>query len=118
MNHAYKLSKSQIRGILSATFPDYNGRKFSIEFTPKLTLYDTNWAGGTHNDYAFVRADGRQAMLDAPAPWVNPYEGQTFDIPADVIIVQHSYFCGADCGITLYANPVNMPKWITAPITE
>jgi|SRR3990167_758128 len=115
MNPSYKLSKAQVRGILKATFPDYKGRKFSIEFRYQLTFYDTNWSGGTRNEYAFIRADGRQAMLNAPPPWINHYEGQTVGIPQDIIIVQHSMFCGQDCGITLYANPCNMPNWLNAP---
>ena len=112
-----KLTTKQAKPIVQATFPAYRGRKFKIVFTTRLTFYDTNWSGGTVNKFAFVRADGAVAKLFAPAPWVNPIEGRTEDIPEDVLVVKHSYFCGEDAGITIYAHPCHLPKWLPAPVT-
>ena len=111
-----KLTTAQARTIVQATFPDYKGRKFSIEFRESITLYDTNWSGGTRNQYCVIASNGKTALLHVPAPWVNMVEGQTVEIPLDAMIVCHSYFCGKDCGITIYAHPAHAPKWITAPV--
>ena len=112
MNHTMKLNKSQVRDILKATFPEYRGRTFRIEFTPTVSFYNTNWSGGTRNIYVAVWSDGRTAKFNAPAPWVNVIEGQTIDMPQNVLIVEHTIFCGKDLGITIYAHPVHLPKWL------
>lgn len=113
MHPSYKLKKTQVARILSATFPDYTGRKFSIEFRPTVTFYDLNWGGGTRNVYCAIRTDGSTAEIPH-ADYFNPIEGKTVELPEDVLIVEHSVFCGQDSGIRLYAHPCHMPKWITA----
>ena len=109
---AIKLTKAQAHPIVKETFPDYRGRKFTLKFQERVTFYDTNWGGGTRNKYAFIRSDGVTAVFNAPAPWINPVEGQTMELPQDVMIVEHSIFCGKDCGITIYAHPSHLPKWL------
>lgn len=111
---ALKVTRKQVEPIIKATFPTYRGRKISVCFTDKVTFSDTNWGDGSRNFYAALRSDGRNARLHVPAPWVNPIEGMTIDLPADVLIIEHSIFCGQDCGIRIYAHPVNAPKWLTA----
>lgn len=108
-----KLTTKQARPIVKLTFPEYRGRKFKLEFTNRITFYDTNWSGGTRNQYKFVHVSGKVVALHAPAPWINPIEGKTVEIPADVLVVVHQYFCGMDVGISVYANPINSPKWLT-----
>ena len=114
MNTRIKLKKAQVKPILAATFPKYKGRTYEIEFAPTITFHDTNWGGGSRNYYAFVNADGRTGHLVVPAPWNNTAEGETVEIPADVLIVEHCIFCGKDLGIRIYANPVHLPKWLPA----
>jgi hypothetical protein len=114
MNHKMKLKKAQAWPIVKATFPNYKGRTFHIEFTNKVTFFDTNWGGGSRNSYAAVRSDGKTAKLGVPAPWINPVEGKSIELPEDVLVVEHSIFCGKDCGITIYANTCHLPKWLSA----
>jgi hypothetical protein len=112
-----KVTKAQVRPIVDEAFPNYSGRKFTIEFTAQVTFYDTNWSGGTRNKYVAVRADGGHLIskgYSAPAPWANPVEGRTIDLPVDVLIVKHSMFCGTDVGITIYAHPSLAPRWLPA----
>jgi len=110
-----KLSRPQYKNIVAATFPEYTGRKVKMVFKDRLTIYNTNWAGGSRIEYAAVKSDGRTALFDAPAPWSNPVEGATIDMPEDAMIVTHQIFCGHDMGITIYAHPSHLPKWIAAP---
>jgi len=112
MNPTIKANKSQVRAILDATFPEYRGRKFKVEFTETVTFSDTNWGGGTKNTYVAVATDGRTARLNVPAPWFNAVEGARMTMSLNVLIVKHTIFCGKDLGITIYAHPAHMPKWI------
>jgi len=106
------LNKKQAKPILEKSFPDYTGRKFQIEFVEKITFWDTNWSGGTKNSYSFIRSDGITTPLNVPSPFNNPLEGFQTEIPQNILVVKHSYFCGQDMGITIYAHPIHLPKWI------
>ena len=114
MNRQMKVKKAQVKDILKATFPEYRGRTFKVEFAPTITFHDTNWGGGTKNTYAIIGSDGRTARLSVPAPWINPVEGKTVEMPTNALVVKHTVFCGKDLGITIYASPVHLPKWLTA----
>lgn len=109
-----KITRKQAKPIVDVTFPEYTGRKITVRFQTSVTFYDTNWDGGTKSDYAAVNVDGRTGRFEAPAPWINPLEGKTVNLPVDVLIVKHSYFCGQDAGITIYAHPANAPRLLTA----
>ena len=104
-----KINSKQAKPIVERTFPEYKGRKFIVEFCEKVTFHDTNCGGGTVNKYVFVGMN-RELTFNAPAPWNNPVEGKTIDLPENLLIVEHSMFCGKDCGITIYAHPKNAPK--------
>lgn len=113
METRIKITKQQAAPFVSRTFPNYCGRKFSVSFVDTMRFYDTNWSGGTKNEYAAIGSNGA-ARFDAPAPWVNPVEGALIAMRPDVAIVEHSYFCGKDLGITIYLHPEHGPKYITA----
>lgn len=104
-----KLTSRQAKPIVSVAFPNYRGRKFNLLFTGAVRFDNTNWDGGSKNEYASVRSDGTVGRFAAYSPWNNPVEGQTVQLPADVIVVQHTYFRGQDCGITIYAHPSLAP---------
>ena len=109
-----KLTRKQAKPLLAATFPEYKGRTLAVEFRERLTFYQTYWDGGSKNKYAFVRADGAKASLPTQNPWTTVIEGQQIDMQSDVIVAKHTIFCGHDCGVTFYAHPSNLPKWIEA----
>jgi hypothetical protein len=101
-----KISKTKaVREILKVTFPDYKGRKVFLDDSGKVTFCDTNWGGGTRNYYTAVRvADGMVEPLREMAPWTNPAEGRTIEIPEGYILVQRSYFQGVEAGVTLHVK--------------
>lgn len=85
-------------------YPSYKGRKFREDRKGRVTFYDLNWSGGTRNTYTLVRlTDGATdpGVRNLP-PWANPFEGKTVEIPAGFAIVEHSFFCGKDSGLTVY----------------
>ena len=103
---ATKLRKRDCWHIVKRVFPNYTGRKFRLEITDRVCMYNTNWEGGSRNQYGAVRADGvSRSWLNMPAPWRNPIEGESFELRPDVVVVRHTYFCGHDSGITLYVHP-------------
>jgi hypothetical protein len=110
--NAITLTTKQARPIVKLTFPNYHGRKFKLEFTDRITFYDTNWSGGTKNEYRFVHVTGKVVALHAPAPWTTPIEGKMVELPANVLVVVRQYFCGMEVGISIYANPSWSPKWL------
>ena len=114
MNTTIKLRKAQVKKVLEATFPNYRGRTYEITFQNKITFHDTNWGGGTKNEYRLVRSDGKTAGLPVSAPWANPVEGKTVEIPEDVLVVCNTVFCGKKLGITIYANTCHLPMWLEA----
>jgi len=101
-----KVSKSTVKPLVKATFPEYRGRTFQVEFTPTVTFHDTNWGGGTRNYYKAVRLeDGKVGAFPNFAPWNNPIEGKRVELPEGVVVVEHAIFCGQDLGLRFYANP-------------
>lgn len=107
MQRRIRVRKAQIRPLVEATFPEYRGRTFTIEFTDTVGFYDTNWSGGTRSTYRVVQMVGGavRALPQHFPPWDNPIEGQRVPLPEDVVVVEHAIFCGKDMGLHLYAHP-------------
>src|SRR3990167_2144934 len=111
-----KLSRKEAMPLVVDSFPAYKGRKFRLCPVETVTFYDTNWGGGSRNVYhALNLQTGKRAAYTAPAPWVNVVEGSRVEIPSGCIVICHSVFCGTDCGVTIYCNPADLPKLISAP---
>ncbi len=111
-NTVIKLDKKEAWPLVKLVYPEYTGRKFVMEFTDRVWFHDTNWGGGTRNQYKAVKSDGRIYGFSAPAPWVNPIEGTSAPTTPDVLVIVHKVFCGQDCGIRIYAHPSLAPKWL------
>lgn len=111
-----KVTKKEISPLLTATFPEYKGRRFFVQPADKVTLYDLNWCEGTRNAYRACTTTGRKVgngeAFNQKAPWNNNAEGSTIDIPAGAIVACHSYR-GMTESVTFYINPADMPKFLT-----
>lgn len=92
-----------------AVYPDYSGRKYAVEFKEAMSMYDTNWSGGTRNYYRAVMFDGSSfKVANMPVgTWYNPndVENRPVAIPENGVVVEHSFFCGHDMGLRFYFNP-------------
>lgn len=110
-----KLTKKQAWPIVRHAFPDYTGRKFNLEFAEQPYIGDTNWGGGTRNKYVLVKlgSDFERQAFPAFSPWANPIEGERFPMRQGFALIEHSIFCGKDCGVTIYAHPADETKAIT-----
>jgi hypothetical protein len=114
-----KLNKEQARPFLKITFPDYKGKKFMLRKSEKYYM-NNYWDGGTR-DYVMgiMIQDGIMKSFVPDNSTSNPFKGAShadFEIPLNVIMVEHSIFCGKDVGISLIVHPESplVPKMITA----
>lgn len=109
-----KVSRRDIERLVTATFPEYKGRKFSIRPKEKIQLSDLNWSGGTRSEYKACTLDGQWlGSTECYAqmwPGDNKAEGMIIPIPSGVCVIEHCIFCGKDLGIRIYVNPVDMTK--------
>lgn len=94
-----------LKKIVKATFPGYKGRKFQLS-TDIPTNLDSYWSGGSKDSYAFYcLGTGKAADVHTNHPFFEAGQPRELDeLPRGIIIVKHTYFCGKDLGITIYAN--------------
>ncbi len=96
-------SDPRVKRLLSATFPDYRGRKISAIVADDRPLYfDLHWSGGSRDDLRLVDPDGRVAK--GSSPWYAPGDGAVV-VPPGMILAVHSHFCGVDVGVAFYIRP-------------
>lgn len=99
------VSRKQVRRIIQAAFPDWNGRKITVRVCDTVAFHDLNWCEGTRNEYRAVRNDGATAGMAVRAPWVEQREGAMVAMVPGILVVEHSVFCGNDCGLTIHVDP-------------
>ena len=100
-----KRSDPTVKKLLNATYPDYNGRKITAQQRDSVSLYNTNWSGGSKNYYCAVNLQSGRVSHVPAGTWYNPSDVEgSVNIPVGCAIVRHSYFCGKDSGITIYYN--------------
>lgn len=118
MGNTMKISKStkSIRPIIAACYPEWKGRKLSVEASTSYQM-SNYWDGGSRNYVvAYDLTTGKVAESMPLAG--NPFRDQAHarvEIPEGVLLVEHSIFCGRDAGVTIYANPANMPRLLPEP---
>ena len=109
-----KVKKKDIAPFLSATFPEYSGRKFSVEARAHIYLCGLNWDGGSRNQYRACTVTGEPIgsadRFNHVAPWNNQAEGQKVPLPEGCVVAEHTIFQGKDMGVRFYLNPSDMPK--------
>ena len=112
-----KLSKDQVRNILKATYPEYRGRTFRLQ-TQETYQMENYWSGGSRTYVKGLVKDGESfKVLEPDGRASNPMNARAhaeFEIPKNVVMVEHVYFCGADLGIRLIVHPESelFPKLI------
>jgi len=99
----------EVQELARRAFPDYTGRRFSVEpFTHPLTT-PSYWDGGCRDYWCLVNlATNRTWMVpENGTPYVN--RGKTFKVgrlPENVALVRHYH--GRFEAITIYLNPANI----------
>lgn len=98
--------KKNVKALVSAAFPEYKGRKVRIRSAASYQMSNF-WDGGSRTYVVAVDlVTGR--VVEPIAASSNPFSGAAnaaFEIPSGVALVEHSFFCGKDAGITIVVNP-------------
>jgi len=96
----------EIKKIISNTFPSHvKSRKIKIS-TDIPTRLESYWSGGSKDSYAFYHLDqGKSFNMPTNHPFYESDKPSNLNkLPDRVVIVEQSYFCGKDMGITIYVN--------------
>lgn len=108
-----------VKRLAKLAYPDYQGRKFRIETRDSYTM-SNYWDGGTRNYARAVQLDTGKTL--SPTMLTEfPYDESAHvavHIPPGWAILEHSIFCGKDCGITLYVPTTNPALTSAAPALE
>lgn len=107
MHHRATKAQAPLAWKIALTaFPDYKGRSLVLRpFHPMaVTSY---WDGGSRDYYAFVHlGTGRKADIPQNGTGYDRVRYPQLDaLPEQIVLVQHTYFCGKDLGLTLYVQP-------------
>ena len=95
------------------SFPDYHGKKFKIvTLTGPITIA-SYWSGGSRDYWTFIRIEDME-VKSLPIELGNPFVGpaRETEIPRGYMAVKHSYYCGKDMGLTFYAHPENVTRFL------
>jgi len=118
MNYITVKSKD-LKPIIQATFPGYKKHNVIVNSTTTVTFGGLNWGGGSRSEYRACTVTGEKIEnkinMNAPAPWMNPFEGKTISLPVDAVIVEGGYFCGKVSTLFVNVHPDNLPKFLPAP---
>jgi len=119
---AIKVSPSEpmVRRIVQATYPSYRGRKVSIVPQHCPLNVRSYWEGGSRDYFVFLRLDTfAVASMPAQSAFDKPVTGaDAVTLPAGIVCVEHSIFCGKDCGIRIHVNPENLVAMLPAATND
>lgn len=97
------------RRIIKDCYPEYTGKKVKIS-TDIPTELRSYWDGGSRNYYViYCLADGRTLSVGSNHPMFEENNSSILlGLPTGYVIVSHSFYCGKDIGITIYANKADL----------
>ncbi len=119
MTHYLEGKDEEVQKIIRACFPAYNGKQIKIS-TDIPSRLDSYWDGGSRDYFVFYNlTDGKVFPLGSNHPFFEAGKPRDLStLPAGVLIVKHSIFCGKDHGITIYCNAENLTPFLPAPTTD
>lgn len=115
LRHSGKVSRSAVKGICEAV--GYTGRKIILRVVDAGDVVELGcnyWDGGTrsiwyrclaHNG---VHAGGAYRYSDGHPAFNRPVDNPKADEGA--LIVRHDFYCGKDCGLTIYGTPATLRR--------
>ena len=91
----------------------YSGKKFklSTNIPHRLSSY---WDGGS-KDYFYFYSPHNQTLLEVHSnhPMFEPGQPAILkELPVDLILIEHSIFCGKDMGLTFYVQAENITQYL------
>jgi hypothetical protein len=104
-------SSPLVKKLKAACFPDYKGRKYRVSTDVPKNL-DSYWDGGTKRSYVFYDAvTGKTLPVSSNHPFFEKDNPRYLSkLPNGCVLVEHTYFCGHNLGLTFYVNEEDIVK--------
>jgi len=106
-------TNSEVLALTKRAFPDYTGKKISIEVCSTPIDVRSYWDGGSRTYFKFMKLDGSAYSVTVPpqSAFDAKVQGaEAVNLVPGLACVSHIYFCGEDLGINIYIHPENAPK--------
>lgn len=119
MSTSHKLTKKDVKELVAKTYPDYTGRKFRLEIQSSY-LMENYWDGGSRHYVVAVTLDGDVQEAQRFNPMNDQRAHAEFKLPDDIMLVEHTIFCGRDCGLSFIVSPNSkfLPKMLPVEATK
>ena len=110
------INSPEVQQIARIAFPSYSGRKFQVlPFSGPKNIH-SYWDGGSRDSYVFVNLNtGKTMEVPENGTFYTAAIGELKELPENVVLVEHSIFCGKDAGVTVFVNKNNLTKMLPAP---
>ncbi len=97
----------EVRALVARAFPDYKGRRFTVEVFQGPMALHSYWSGGSRDYFAFVSMAGlgRLGVPENGTPW-NPPLGDLVELPPNVALIRRTM--GSYESVTIYVRPENL----------
>ena len=105
-----------VKALAQAAYPAYGGRIFKFEARDSVALSGSYWDGGSRSSYVGINLETRKSVAVPqfdPPQFGGPIETPKVVLRPNFAIVEHSFFCGKDMGLTFYIHPSDAPQMIT-----
>jgi hypothetical protein len=108
-----KESAPEVIKIALKAFPEYNGKKFSVQVFSGPMRLDSYWSGGSKNTWRVVAMSDAPLVASVPENGGHPMQfggniAQLSELPPGFALVRHCLFCGKDLGLDVYVAPDSM----------
>ena len=110
MKKQFKLKSKEVPKAWRKAFPNYKGRKFTLEVGQVVDMSNGYWSGGTKSYYAAVNLSSGE-VTSAILALSNPFAGganpelMNVGLNPNFVVVEHVLFCGDDLGLRFHVHP-------------
>jgi hypothetical protein len=112
--NAIFVSRRDIPKLILEACPTYRGRSFRVCPGVSVCLSNRNWGCGSKSEYMAVSLDDGRVQA---APSTSPSTpDQTVEIPPRVVVVERTFYCGEDMGVTIYVRPEDYQGLLPEPV--
>ena len=109
-----------MKAAAARAFPSWRGRKYRVQPCESMQLSGTQWSGGSKSEYVVVDFRTGVALPVSEHPFLRASE--LHDVPyamvQGIVVLEHSWFCGKDAGVTFHVHPADLPKMLPAGETK
>lgn len=109
----------EVKRVIQAADPSYKKHSAVLVQCESVELHGTYWDGGSRYTYTAVELATfrvKDAPQFNPPQFGGPQSSPVVTIPEGIAIVKTGTFCGRTASATVFINPANANKLLTAPV--